>query len=91
MDRASRGAALAAVRIPLAHRPPLPVVRPHRGLFELAKGHWRAALHFNLLSPLAFAMVFALLWAGPTRARLWTAGLAAFAAYGVCRVFLPSV
>jgi hypothetical protein len=62
-----------------------------RGLFELAKGHWRAALHFNLLSPLAFAMVFALLWPGPARARLWAAGLVAFAAYGVCRVFLPAV
>jgi hypothetical protein len=62
-----------------------------RGLFELAKGHWRAALHFNLLTPLAFAMVFALLWTGSARARLWTAGLAAFAVYGLCRVFLPSV
>jgi hypothetical protein len=36
-------------------------------------------------------MVFALLWTGSARARLWTAGLAAFAVYGLCRVFLPSV
>lgn len=70
---------------------PCPLCGLTRGLFELAKGHWCAALHFNLLSPLAFAMVFALLWAGPARARLWTAGLVAFAAYGVCRVILPSV
>ena len=70
---------------------PCPLCGLTRGLLELAKGHWRAALHFNLLSPLAFAMVFALLWAGPARARLWTVGLATFAAYGVCRVLLPSV
>jgi hypothetical protein len=70
---------------------PCPLCGVTRGLFELAKGHWRAALHFNLLTPLAFAMVFALLWPGPSRGRLWTVGLAAFALYGACRVFLPSV
>jgi len=95
-------AALRSVALPAAPRwrlcvfhwltgSPCPLCGLTRGLFELAKGHWRAALHFNLLSPVAFAMVFGLLWAGPARSRLWTAGLAAFAAYGVCRVFLPSV
>jgi hypothetical protein len=95
-------AALRSVALPAAPRwrlcvfhwltgRPCPLCGLTRGLFELAKGHWRAALHFNLLSPLAFAMVFGLLWAGPARSRLWAAGLAAFAAYGVCRVFLPSV
>jgi hypothetical protein len=57
-----------------------------RAAFELAKGHWRAALAFNALSPLAFAMLLAALWEIPGRSRLWTAGLAAFAVYGVCRV-----
>jgi hypothetical protein len=70
---------------------PCPLCGLTRGLFELAKGHWRAALHFNLLSPLALAMVLALWWPGRVRARLWTAGLVAFAAYGACRIFLPSV
>jgi Protein of unknown function (DUF2752) len=95
-------AALRAITMPAAPRwrlcgfhwltgRPCPLCGVTRGLCELAKGHWRAALHFNLLSPLAFAMLFALFWTGPVRARLWTLGLAAFAAYGVCRVFLPSV
>jgi hypothetical protein len=70
---------------------PCPLCGVTRGLFELAKGHWGAAVRFNSLTPLAFAMLFALLWPGPARARLWTAGLGAFAAYGVCRIFLPSV
>ena len=95
-------AALRSIALPAAPRwrlcafhwltgRPCPLCGVTRGLFELAKGHWRAALDFNLLSPLAFVMVFALLWPAPARARLWTAGLAAFAAYGACRVFLPSV
>jgi hypothetical protein len=61
-----------------------------RALFALAKGHWREALHFNALSPLAFAMLFSLFWKFPARGRLWTAGLAAFAVYGVWRVMVPS-
>jgi hypothetical protein len=95
-------AALRSITLPAAPRwrlcgfhwltgRPCPLCGLTRGLCELAKGHWRAALHFNLLSPLAFAMVFALFWAGPARARLWTVGLAAFAAYGLCRVILLSV
>lgn len=59
-------------------------------LFALAKGHWSEALHFNALSPLGFAMLFSLFWKCPARGRLWTAGLAAFAAYGIWRVLIPS-
>ena len=64
---------------------PCPLCGLTRAAFEMAKGHWRAALGFNALSPLAFAMIVFALWEIPGRARLWTAGLAAFAVYGVCR------
>jgi len=57
-----------------------------RALFALAKGHWSEALHFNALSPLGFAMLFSLFWNHPIRGRLWPAGLAALAVYGVWRV-----
>jgi hypothetical protein len=70
---------------------PCPFCGLTRAAFELAKGHWRAALGFNALSPLAFAMLFAAIWQVPGRSRLWTAGLAAFAIYGVCRVVLPTL
>ena len=60
-----------------------------RALFALAKGQWAAALHWNALSPLGFAMLFSLFWSGPVRGRLWTAGLIAFGLYGVVRVWLP--
>jgi hypothetical protein len=56
----------------------------------LAKGHWRDAIHFNGLSPLAFVMLFMLPWKCRVRGHLWTAGLAAFAVYGVCRVVWAS-
>ena len=52
-------------------------------MFALAKGQWAGALRFNGLSPLAFAMLFSLFWSGPIRNRLWTAGLGAFAVYGL--------
>jgi hypothetical protein len=57
-----------------------------RALFALAKGHWREALHWNALSPLGFVMLFSLFWKFHLRKRLWTAGIAAFAVYGVWRV-----
>ena len=60
-----------------------------RGLFTLGKGQWSAALHFNALTPLAFGMLFSLFWSGAWRGRLWTAGIAAFAVYGVVRVCWP--
>ena len=65
---------------------PCPLCGLTRAMFELAKGHWSAALGFNALSPLAVAMVIALFWEVPGRSRLWTAGLATFAVYGVFRV-----
>jgi len=52
----------------------------------LAKGHVREALGFNALSPLGFAMLFSLFWDVSWRGRLWTAGICAFAIYGVMRV-----
>jgi hypothetical protein len=66
---------------------PCPFCGLTRALFALAKGNWREAVHFNLLSPLGFAMLFALFWNGRMRAWLWTTGVAAFAVYGVFRVF----
>ena|SRR5690349_212791 len=69
---------------------PCPLCGLTRALFALAKGHWRAALGFNPLSPLAFAMLAGLFWNDePLRRRVWTCGIAAFAIYGVCRMFLP--
>jgi hypothetical protein len=65
---------------------PCPLCGLTRGLFALVKGHFTQAVHFNALTPLGFAMVFSLFWHGPWRAPLWTAGLAAFAIYGVYRV-----
>ena len=59
-----------------------------RALFALAKGDWAAALQFNALSPLGFAMLFSLFWKTPGRGRLWAAGLACFAAYGIVRQFV---
>jgi hypothetical protein len=68
---------------------PCPLCGLTRAVLALAKGQWAAALHFNALSPLAFAMLFSLFWSGRIRSRLWTAGTAAFAVYGVVRVCLP--
>jgi hypothetical protein len=65
---------------------PCPLCGITRGIFALAKGHWDAAIHWNALSPLGFAMLFSLFWQHPVRGRLWTAGLIAFAFYGVWRL-----
>jgi hypothetical protein len=70
---------------------PCPFCGLTHALFALAKGHWGEAIRFNGLSPLAFAMLFALPWNCRLRGRLWTAGLAAFAVYGVCRAVLPAI
>jgi len=63
-----------------------------RGLFALAKGRWSQAIHFNALSPLGFAMLFALIldagWDAAWLTRLWKAGIAAFAVYGICRLMV---
>ncbi|MGA2770129.1 MAG: DUF2752 domain-containing protein [Bryobacteraceae bacterium] len=69
---------------------PCPFCGVTHALFALAKGHWGEAVRFNGLSPLALAMLFALPWNGRIRGHLWTAGLAAFAVYGVCRVVWAS-
>ena len=58
-----------------------------RALFALAKGEWNAAIHWNALSPLGFAMLLSLFWSGAYRSWLWKAGLFGFAAYGVLRIF----
>ena len=67
---------------------PCPLCGLTRAMFALAKGHFAEAMHFNALAPLGFAMVFALFWNGKIGGRLWSAGVAAFALYGVCRVFM---
>jgi hypothetical protein len=62
-----------------------------RALFALAKGHLTEALHFNLLSPLAFAMLLVLFWNRPIPGKVWSLTLAAFGVYGVARIFVPAV
>ncbi len=57
-----------------------------RGLCALAKGQVADAIRLNALTPLALAMLLALFWRGPRTARLWSAGIAAFAVYGVWRL-----
>lgn len=59
-----------------------------RAMFALAKGHFMEAERFNALAPLGFAMVFALFRNSKITTWIWTAGLAAFAVYGVCRIFV---
>ena len=68
---------------------PCPLCGLTRALCALAKGHFGQAIAFNALSPLAFLMLGSLLWDSPWRARLWAGGLADFALYGVCRIFVP--
>ena len=70
---------------------PCPLCGLARAVFALAKGHWSQAVGFNALSPVGFLMLAALFWNGPLRARLWSGGIAAFAVYGVCRVFVSGV
>jgi Protein of unknown function (DUF2752) len=55
-------------------------------MLALARGDWRAALHYNALSPLAAVMLATLFWNHPWRGRLWTAGIAAFGVYGIWRL-----
>jgi hypothetical protein len=67
---------------------PCPLCGLTRAMFALAKGHLAEAERFNALAPLGFAMVFSLFWNGRMMGRIWSAGVAAFAAYGVWRVFM---
>jgi hypothetical protein len=57
-----------------------------RGLCAFVKGHWVQAMRLNALTPLGLAMLLGLFWRGRWTARLWSAGIAAFAVYGVWRV-----
>jgi hypothetical protein len=67
---------------------PCPLCGLTRALFALAKGRMAEAVHFNALSPLGFAMLFALFWDGSARAWLWSGGMAGFALYGVWRILV---
>jgi len=57
-----------------------------RGLCALMKGRVAEAVGHNALTPLALLMLLALFWRGAWTGRLWSAGVAAFAMYGVWRV-----
>jgi Protein of unknown function (DUF2752) len=57
-----------------------------RALFALAKGRWVESARFHALAPLAVAMLAALLWRTRWTRPLWTAGIGAFALYGVIRL-----
>ena len=65
---------------------PCPLCGLTRALFALAKGHWMEALRFHPLSPLAAAMIASLFCKATLSARMWTAGVAAFAVFGVVRL-----
>ena len=69
---------------------PCPLCGMTRAMFSLAKGDLQAAVHFNALSPLVFAMLCAVFFVPPfTRSftNHWqTFGLAILTAYGVLRL-----
>ena len=66
---------------------PCPLCGLTHAMFALAKGHWRDAIGFHALSPLAAAMLVALVWDRPIGGRVWLACGAAFGVYGVWRMF----
>lgn len=70
---------------------PCPLCGLTRAMFALAKGHLTEGIHFNALSPLGFVMLFSLFWNGSVTGRVWSLGLGAFAAYGICRVVVPTL
>ena len=65
---------------------PCPLCGLTHAFFALARGRFAEAIHFHLLSPLAFLMVAGALWNAPRMARLWAPCLSAFALYGVWRL-----
>jgi hypothetical protein len=79
---------------------PCPLCGLTRGLFQLAKGHWQAAIAYHALSPLVFlALVGSLLanlWPplkqipcpAALRERAWVICAGLFVGYGVGRAFL---
>ena len=65
---------------------PCPLCGLTHAMFALASGRWSEALHFHALSPLAAAMLAALVWNPPWVARLWLPCAALFGVYGVWRI-----
>ena len=65
---------------------PCPFCGLTRAMFALAKGHVGEALRWHPLSPLAAAMLIALVWNPPRIARWWLPCLATFGVYGVWRM-----
>ncbi len=68
---------------------PCPLCGLTRGVFALAQGHWREALRFHALTPLAVLMLVSLLRPGALRDRIWRAGLPVLLVYGICRWWFP--
>jgi hypothetical protein len=64
---------------------PCPLCGLTHAIFALAKGHWREALGLHRLSPLAVAMLAAIVWDRPIGLRLWIGCAIAFGIYGVVR------
>lgn len=64
---------------------PCPLCGMTRALCSLVKGDWQAALDFHALSPLALAILGAVLVRGTWR-RGWGLIAAVFALYGVARL-----
>ena len=79
---------------------PCPLCGMTRALFQLAKGHWRAAIDYHALSPLVFLILVASLLANlwpplkripcpaALREHAWVMCSVLFAGYGVGRAFL---
>ena len=65
---------------------PCPLCGLTRAMFALAKGHFGEALRLHALSPIAAALLIALVWDRPVPRRLWTPCAALFAAYGLWRL-----
>ncbi len=65
---------------------PCPFCGLTHALFALAKGRYAEALQWNLLTPLAIAMLAGLLWSPARMARLWMPCAALFGVYGVYRI-----
>jgi len=65
---------------------PCPLCGLTRAMFALAKGHWREAMRLHALTPLAAAMLVALLWDRPIGGRIWLGCATAFGVYGAWRL-----
>jgi len=100
-DRLLRAAALAALFAALCcfTPPDLPVCgfrwltgRPcplcglTRAMFALARGHFDEALHLHALSPVAAALLVAVVWNRPAPRRIWTPCILLFGVYGIWRM-----